>query len=113
MSYSRFLVSESRKEAYYYKKCDSSGASLERAKLDGLNGQRIKDIHGPYPAPLVKDLKERAGETMPDEFDWTEPKTFYILTETGKLYWYWRASENDTEIVEEFPFMHSEIREID
>ena len=90
----RLLIVESKNEAFWFKHDDSP----KKAKFDGLSGQKIKSILGPYPAPLIKDLKEKAGESMPSGFDWTARTTFYILTESGKLYWYQKSQE--TEILE-------------
>ena len=78
------MIAESKCEAYWFKHNDPP----KKAKFDGLSGQKIKSIFGPYPAPLIIDLKEKAGESKPKDFDWIARKTFYILTESGKLYWY-------------------------
>ena len=75
-----------------------------------LGGARIKTIYGPASNPIVYDLKKREGKSMPENCQYTYPFFFYILTETGNLYWYYR--NNTYEFIEEFPFMHSEIGEI-
>ena len=67
------------------------------------------------------DLKKREGKSMPENCKHYYPGFFYILTETGNLYWYYHCGRSPYEIgyqngayefIEEFPFMHSEIGEI-
>ena len=108
-SSSRFLVSESRKDAYWLQ-IKSKKTELKKVDLSLLSGAKIKTIYGPAPNPIIHDMKKREGKSMPENCQYNDQSFFYILTETGNLYWYYQ--NNICEFIEEFPFMHSEIGEI-